>query len=100
MYLNVFSLFAVFADYNVLANSSLFIIFRCLCTKRDSIIVLIVAIGACIFISISLAFGLPQIHEKRRQYYDVSFPESPSPLLTYSKAVVVSDGVKCADIGK
>lgn len=73
---------------------------RCLCTKRDTILVLLVTICACILIIVSLALGLPKIHEKRQQYFDVSFEESPSPLLSYSKAVVVSDGVNCSDIGK
>ncbi|GFQ97789.1 glutathione hydrolase 1 proenzyme, partial [Trichonephila clavata] len=73
---------------------------RCLCTKRDSIIVGLVLVIAFIVITISLSLGLPKIEEKRRQYYDTSFPVSHSPLLTFDSAVVLSDGKPCAAIGK
>lgn len=73
---------------------------RCLCIKRDVIIIALVTIAALILITTSIALGLPKIQEKKEKYFDVSFSESSSPLLTFNKAVVVSDGITCADIGK
>ncbi|XP_035226663.1 scoloptoxin SSD14-like isoform X2 [Stegodyphus dumicola] len=73
---------------------------RCICTKRDAIIVSVTLVAAFILITTSLALGLPKIYEKRQQYLDTSFPESSSPLLTFDKAVVVTDGKPCAAIGK
>lgn len=73
---------------------------RCLCTRRDAIIVGVVLVLALVAIVVTLALGLPQIEEKRRQYHDTSFPVSSSPLLTFDRAVVVSDGKPCAAIGK
>ncbi|XP_055935291.1 scoloptoxin SSD14-like isoform X2 [Argiope bruennichi] len=73
---------------------------RCLCTKRDAIIVSAVLLLALVAVIVTLSLGLPQIEEKRRQYYDTSFPVSSSPLLTFDKAVVVTDGKPCAAIGK
>ncbi|XP_054713854.1 scoloptoxin SSD14-like isoform X2 [Uloborus diversus] len=73
---------------------------RCLCTKRDTIIVMVVLLGAFILVTTSLALGLPKINEKRLQYLDTSFPVSASPISYFDKAVVVSDGGPCAKIGK
>ncbi|GIY61263.1 glutathione hydrolase 1 proenzyme [Caerostris darwini] len=72
----------------------------CLCTKRDTIIVGMVLVIALLVIIVSLALGLPHIQERRRQYYDTSFPVSDAPLLTFDKAVVITDGKPCAAIGR
>ncbi|CAL1290940.1 unnamed protein product [Larinioides sclopetarius] len=73
---------------------------RCLCTRRDAIIVGVVLVLALAAIVVTLSLGLPRIEEKRQQYHDTSFPVSSSPLLTFDKAVVVTDGKPCAAIGK
>ncbi|KAG8194808.1 hypothetical protein JTE90_017249 [Oedothorax gibbosus] len=73
---------------------------RCLCTKRDGVIVTLVLLSAFIIITVSLSLGLPKIEEKRLQYLNTSFPVSSSPLQRFSSAVVVTDGQPCAAIGR
>lgn len=61
-------------------------------TKRDCIIVAVVAVLALVAIITTLVLGLPQISEKRARYSNITFSASPSQLGQYRQAAVTSTG--------
>lgn len=69
-------------------------------TKRDCIIVTVVAVLALVAIVTTLVLGLPQISEKRARYSNITFSSSPSQLGQYQQAAVTVDGEPCAPIGR
>ncbi|XP_015913696.1 scoloptoxin SSD14 isoform X2 [Parasteatoda tepidariorum] len=73
---------------------------RCICSRRDTILVGVVLTLAFVLITTSLVLGLPQIEVNRERYLDTSFQASSSPLLTYQSAALLTDGQPCAPIGK
>lgn len=69
-------------------------------TKRDCVIVAVVAVLALVAIVTTLVLGLPLISEKRARYSNFTFRSSPSQLGQYRQAAVTVDGEPCAPIGR